>query len=59
MNENTSKNIKLKLKRRLPLLIFLLLCTIIFFFGSTLLLNDSYKDIILVLMIWSLPLFIH
>lgn len=50
---------KNKLKKKLPLLIFLTLSTTIFFFASTLLLDDSYKDIILIGMIWALPLFIH
>ena len=48
-----------KLKRKLPLLVFLTLSTAIFFLASTLLLDDSYKDIILIAMIWALPLFIH
>lgn len=50
---------KKKLKKKIPLLIFLALSTAIFFFASTLLLDDSYKDIILIAMIWALPLFIH
>lgn len=50
---------KKKMKKRLPLLIFLSLSTVIFFLASTLLLDDSYKDIIIIAMIWALPLFIH
>ncbi|MCQ2093047.1 MAG: hypothetical protein MJY85_10255 [Fibrobacter sp.] len=50
---------KKRLKKKVPLLIFLALSTTIFFFASTLLLDDSYKDIILIAMIWALPLFIH
>ena len=50
---------KQKLKKRLPLLIFLTLSTTIFFLASTLLLDESYKDIIIIAMIWALPLFIH
>ena len=48
-----------RIKKRLPLLIFLAIATIAFFFASSLLLDDSYKDIILIAMIWALPLFIH
>lgn len=59
MDETKAKKLKQQLKKRLPLLIFLSVCTLAFFFGSTLLLDDSYKDIMLVMMIWSLPLFIH
>ena len=47
------------MKKRIPLFIFLAISTIIFFLASTLLLDDSYKDIILIAMIWALPLFIH
>ncbi|MCQ2089732.1 MAG: hypothetical protein MJY93_05745 [Fibrobacter sp.] len=58
--ENEEKTTwKNKLKKKLPLLVFLALSTIIFFLASTLLLDDSYKDIILIAMIWALPLFIH
>lgn len=56
--ENRQK-IKKNLRKRLPLFLFLAICTTIFFLASFLLLEDSYKDIFLVLMIWSLPLFIH
>ncbi len=48
-----------KMKKRLPLLIFLTLSTAIFFLASALLLDESYKDIIIIAMIWALPLFIH
>ena len=41
------------------ILIFLTLSTTIFFLASTLLLDESYKDIIIIAMIWALPLFIH
>jgi len=47
------------MKKRLPLLVFLSLSTVIFFLASTILLDDSYKDIIIIAMIWALPLFIH
>lgn len=58
--ENEEKTTwKNKLKKKLPLLVFLALSTIIFFLASNLLLDDSYKDIILIAMIWALPLFIH
>ena len=50
---------KQKMKKRLPLLIFLTISTTIFFLASALLLDESYKDIIIINMIWSLPLFIH
>ena len=59
MDIEKQKKIKENLKKRLPLFLFLALCTITFFLASTLLLEDSYKDIFLVIMIWSLPLFIH
>ncbi|MCQ2097774.1 MAG: hypothetical protein MJY87_07520 [Fibrobacter sp.] len=55
-NENR-KNWKTKFKKRIPLLIFLTLSTIIFFLASTLL--DINKDIIIIAMFWALPLFIH
>ncbi len=58
VKENVKKK-KSKFRKRLPLLIFLTLSTIIFFLASTLLLEDAYKDIILIVMIWALPLFIH
>lgn len=48
-----------RLRKRLPLLVFLAIATVAFFFASSLLLDDSYKDIILICMIWALPLFIH
>ncbi|MBR4915909.1 MAG: hypothetical protein IKZ45_02360 [Fibrobacter sp.] len=47
------------MKKRIPLFVFLAIATIAFFLASTLLLDDSYKDIILIAMVWSLPLFIH
>ncbi|MDD5943584.1 MAG: hypothetical protein PUC83_13145 [Fibrobacter sp.] len=50
---------KQKMKKRLPLLIFLAISTTIFFLASALLLDESYKDIIIIAMIWALPLFIH
>jgi len=59
MDDQTTNNFKERLKKRLPLLIFLALSTTIFFLASTLLLDESYKDIIIIAMIWSLPLFIH
>ena len=59
MEKATKDIIKQKIKKRLPLWIFLTLSTIIFFLASTLLMGESYKDIILIAMIWALPLFIH
>ena len=50
---------KQNMKKRLPLLIFLTISTTIFFLASALLLDESYKDIIIIAMIWALPLFIH
>ena len=50
---------KQKMKKRLPLLISLTISTTIFFLASALLLDESYKDIIIIAMIWALPLFIH
>jgi hypothetical protein len=44
---------------RLSLVIFFLLAFLGLFFASTLLLEESYKDIFIVIMIWSLPLFLH
>ena len=59
MEEKDENNWTQKMKKRLPLLIFLTLSTAIFFLASALLLDESYKDIIIIAMIWALPLFIH
>ena len=59
MDTSTKDKIKKFLKKRAPLWVFLTLATIIFFLSSTLLMGESYKDIILIAMIWALPLFIH
>jgi len=59
MEKAKKDRIKRYFKRRLPLWIFLTLSTIIFFLASTLLMGESYKDIVLIAMIWALPLFIH
>ncbi|MBR5413591.1 MAG: hypothetical protein IK114_11215 [Fibrobacter sp.] len=59
MGDRKRNNFKKKLKKRIPLLIFLTLSTTIFFLASALLLDESYKDIIIIAMIWALPLFIH
>lgn len=59
MEEAKPKKFIARLKKRLPLLVFLAIATVAFFFASSLLLDDSYKDIILICMIWALPLFIH
>ena len=59
MDNKQLNKIKKKMKKRIPLLIFLTLSTTIFFLASTLLLDESYKDIIIIAMIWALPLFIH
>ncbi|MBR4560060.1 MAG: hypothetical protein IKO21_10905 [Fibrobacter sp.] len=59
MEEKDQNNWTQKMKKRLPLLIFLTLSTAIFFLASALLLDESYKDIIIIAMIWALPLFIH
>ena len=59
MDNKRKLSFKDKVKRRIPLFLFLALSTTIFFFGSALLLDESYKDIILIAMIWALPLFIH
>ena len=50
---------KQKMMKRLPLLIFLTISTTIFFLASALLLDESYKDIIIIARIWARPLFIH
>ena len=57
--EDRNKNFFDVMKKRIPLFIFLAIATIAFFLASTFLLDDSYKDIILIAMVWSLPLFIH
>ena len=59
MEDAKLKKFRVRLKKRLPLLIFLAIATIAYFLASTLLLDDSYKDIIFITMIWALPLFIH
>ena len=59
MEEQNQNNWTKRLKKRLPLPIFLTLSTTIFFLASALLLDESYKDIIIIAMIWALPLFIH
>lgn len=59
MDEEKVKKIKAKLKKRLPLFVFLALSTTTFFFASSLFLDEAYKDVILIVMIWALPLFIH
>ncbi|MBO4435484.1 MAG: hypothetical protein J5791_01185 [Fibrobacter sp.] len=59
MEDNKRKKFLDKMKKRIPLFVFLAIATIAFFLASTLLLDDSYKDIILIAMVWSLPLFIH
>lgn len=59
MEDPKNKKIIATLKKRIPLFVFLAIATIAFFLASTLLLDDSYKDIILIAMVWSLPLFIH
>ena len=59
MEESKNNKFLERIKKRLPLFIFLAIATIAFFFASSLLLDDSYKDIILIAMIWALPLFIH
>lgn len=40
-----------------PLLIVFAVLTLLF--ATALLLGEAYKDIFLILMIWSLPLFLH
>lgn len=59
MDFEKRQKMKKFLKKRLPLFLFLTICTISFILASTLLLQDSYKDIFLIVMIWALPLFIH
>jgi hypothetical protein len=59
MEDMKNKNFRNTMKKRIPLFVFLTICTIAFFLASSLLLDDSYKDIILIAMVWSLPLFIH
>lgn len=59
MDKIKKQNFKDKLKKNIPLFVFLIISTIIFFLSSTLLIGDDYKDIIIIAMIWALPLFIH
>ena len=59
MDDQKKKNFISLMKKRIPLFIFLAVATAAFFLTSSLLLDDSYKDIILIVMVWSLPLFIH
>lgn len=59
MEESKNEKFTQRMKKRLPLFIFLALATTCFFLASSLLLDDSYKDIILISMVWALPLFIH
>lgn len=59
MENDENQNWQKKIKKRIPLLVFLSLSTIIFFLASALVLDESYKDIIIIAMIWALPLFIH
>ena len=59
MRNEEKQTWKQKMKRRLPLFIFLAISTTIFFLASALLLDECYKDIIIIAMIWALPLFIH
>lgn len=47
------------LKKQLPLLVFLLLSIIILLLASTFFFKGSCVDILLILIIWCLPLFIH
>lgn len=59
MDFEKRQRIKKFWKKRLPLFLFLAICTISFILASTLLLQDCYKDIFIIVMIWALPLFIH
>ena len=59
MEDPKNKKFIATLKKQIPLFVFLAIATIAFFLASTLLLDDSYKYIILIAMVWSLPLFIH
>ena len=59
MEEQKKDNFAQRMKKRLPLFVFLAIATTCFFLASSLLLDDSYKDIILIAMIWALPLFVH
>ncbi|NLO23767.1 MAG: hypothetical protein GX116_05480 [Fibrobacter sp.] len=59
MKKITFQKIKQMLLGRLSLVIFFLLAFLGLFFASTLLLEESYKDVFIVIMIWSLPLFLH
>ena len=58
MEDKKKKKFIDRVKKKIPLFIFLTIATIVFFLASTLLLDDSYKDI-LIAMIWALPLFVH
>lgn len=58
VNELLSKTLEL-LKKKALLIAFLFLCVLVFMLSSTLLFSGSCTDIVLILLLWSLPLFIH
>jgi hypothetical protein len=52
-------NFKTLLKKKLPSLLFYLLSAVILILASSILFGESYKEIFIALMLWSLPLFLH
>ncbi|MFA6835034.1 MAG: hypothetical protein WCR04_01360 [Fibrobacteraceae bacterium] len=52
-------DIKAFLKKKLSSLIFFGLSAIVLVLASTILFGESYKEIFIALMLWSLPLFLH
>lgn len=49
----------LLLKRKAPIIAFLALTSVVFLLSSSMLLSGSCADIMLIVLIWCLPLFIH
>lgn len=47
------------IKKRFSTLVFLVSALFLLFFVSSLLMGEASKDILLVALIWSIPLFIH
>jgi len=59
VHHNTSHTLKETLKKKFPTFIFFVLSAIVLILVSTILFGESFKEIFIVLMLWSLPLFLH
>lgn len=59
MQKKPFQKLKKKIADKYSLPILALLAVLTLLFVATLLFGESYKDIFLILMIWSLPLFFH